>query len=88
MATREALAEELNPFQIAKQQFNRAADYLDLDHSTRNVLSSPKRQLIVSIPVKMDGGDVQVFRGLPRPTQHRARALQGRHPLSPKRDAG
>ncbi len=63
MATREALAEELNPFQIARQQFNRAADYLDLDASTRNVLSSPKRQLIVSVPVKMDGGDVQVFEG-------------------------
>jgi glutamate dehydrogenase (NAD(P)+) len=63
MATREALAEELNPFQIARQQFNRAADYLDLDSSTRNVLSTPKRQLIVSIPVKMDGGDVQVFEG-------------------------
>ena len=27
MATREALQEELNPFEIAKQQFNRAADY-------------------------------------------------------------
>ena len=63
MATREALAEELNPFQIARQQFNRAADYLELDTSTRNVLSNPKRQLIVSIPVKMDGGDVQVFEG-------------------------
>ncbi len=63
MATREAVQEELNPFQIAKQQFNRAADYLDLDQSTRNVLSAAKRQLIVSIPVKMDGGDVQVFEG-------------------------
>jgi glutamate dehydrogenase (NAD(P)+) len=29
----------------------------------RHVLSSAKRQLIVSIPVKMDGGDVQVFEG-------------------------
>lgn len=63
MATREALREELNPFEIAKQQFNRAADFLNLDHSTREVLSSPKRQLIVSIPVKMDGGDVKVFEG-------------------------
>jgi glutamate dehydrogenase (NAD(P)+) len=63
MASREALAEELNPFKIAKQQFNRAADFLNLDQSTRDVLSSPKRQLIVSIPVKMDGGDVQVFEG-------------------------
>jgi glutamate dehydrogenase (NAD(P)+) len=63
MSSKEALQEELNPFQIAKQQFNRAADYLDLDQSTRNVLSAAKRQLIVSIPVKMDGGDVQVFEG-------------------------
>lgn len=63
MATKEAFREELNPFEIAKQQFNRAADYLNLDASLRNVLQSPKRQLIVSIPVKMDGGDVQVFEG-------------------------
>src|SRR4026209_2171111 len=63
MATQKAFQEELNPYEIAKQQFNRAADYLDLDSSTRAVLSTPKRQLIVSIPVKMDGGDVQVFEG-------------------------
>jgi glutamate dehydrogenase (NAD(P)+) len=63
MAAKEAFQEELNPFAIAKRQFNKAADYLDLDMSVRNVLSSPKRQLIVSIPVKMDGGEVQVFEG-------------------------
>jgi len=63
MATRQAFSEELNPFEIAIQQFNRAADYLELDNSTRQVLSTAKRQLIVSIPVKMDGGDVQVFEG-------------------------
>ena len=71
MATKEAFQEELNPsfqeelnpFEIAKQQFNRAADYLDLEPSMRRVLETPKRQLIVSIPVKMDGGDVQVFEG-------------------------
>jgi glutamate dehydrogenase (NAD(P)+) len=63
MATREAFNEELNPFEIAKQQFNIAADYLNLDSSLRDVLQTPKRQLIVSIPVKMDGGDVKVFEG-------------------------
>src|SRR2546425_5262061 len=63
MVPKEAIREELNPFEIAKQQFNKAADYLDLDASTRQVLSNTKRQLIVSIPVKMDGGDVQVFEG-------------------------
>src|SRR4026208_1120917 len=63
MATQKAFQENLNPFDIAKQQFNRAADYLDLDPSMRHVLENAKRQLIVSIPVKMDGGDVQVFEG-------------------------
>jgi glutamate dehydrogenase (NAD(P)+) len=63
MATQKAFQEELNPFEIAKQQFHRAADYLELDSSIRNVLQNTKRQLIVSIPVKMDGGDVQVFEG-------------------------
>jgi glutamate dehydrogenase (NAD(P)+) len=55
--------EELNPFKIAKQQFDLAADYLELDDSMRRVLKHAKRQLVVSIPVKMDGGDVHVFEG-------------------------
>lgn len=63
LEARKSFQEELNPFEIAKQQFNRAADYLDLGLSMRRVLETPKRQLIVSIPVKMDGGDVQVFEG-------------------------
>ena len=57
------LQEELNPFKIAKQQFDRAADYLELEVSMRRVLKNAKRQLIVSIPVKMDNGEVQVFEG-------------------------
>src|ERR671933_2369714 len=55
--------EELNPFKIAKQQFDRAADYLELEDSMRRVLKNAKRQLIVSIPVKMDSGHVEVFEG-------------------------
>ena len=58
-----ATREELNPFEIARQQFDRAADYLELEQSLRNVLRSAKRQLIVSIPVKMDGGETKVFEG-------------------------
>src|SRR5205085_3670219 len=57
------LQEELNPFKIAKQQFDRAADYLELEVSMRRVLKSAKRQLVVAIPVKMDNGEVQVFEG-------------------------
>jgi len=63
MTTATAPVEELNPFEIAKQQFDRAADYLELEESMRNVLRSAKRQLIVSIPVRMDGGETKVFEG-------------------------
>lgn len=63
MATVAPAKEELNPFEIAKQQFNRAADFLELEESMRAVLRTAKRQLIVSIPVKMDGGETKVFEG-------------------------
>ena len=63
MSSASAPQENLNPFEIAKQQFDRAADYLDLEESMRNVLRSAKRQLIVSIPVRMDGGETKVFEG-------------------------
>jgi glutamate dehydrogenase (NAD(P)+) len=55
--------ENLNPYEFALLQFGRAADHLGLDEGTRAVLSNPKRQLIVSIPVKMDNGKIKVFQG-------------------------
>ena len=36
--------------------------------------ASRERELIVSVPVKMDDGSVQVFQRLPRPAQPRAAA--------------
>ena len=63
MSAAAAPREELNPFEIAKAQFDRAADYLELEESMRNVLRAAKRQLIVSIPVRMDGGETKVFEG-------------------------
>jgi len=56
-------AENLNPYDVALRQFDRAADHLGLDKGTRQVLRTPKRQLIVSIPVKMDDGSIRVFDG-------------------------
>jgi glutamate dehydrogenase (NAD(P)+) len=56
-------AENLNPYEFALRQFERAADHLGLDPGTRAVLSTPKRQLIVSVPVKMDNGSIRAFHG-------------------------
>jgi glutamate dehydrogenase/leucine dehydrogenase len=55
--------ENLNPFAIAQQQFDRAAELLRLDESMREVLRRPKRALIVSVPTRMDDGHTRVFEG-------------------------
>jgi glutamate dehydrogenase/leucine dehydrogenase len=52
-----------NPWEFARQQFDRAANLLELDAGAREVLSNPKRQLQVSIPVRMDDGSLSVFQG-------------------------
>lgn len=52
-----------NPFEMAQTQFDRVADLLDLDKGTRDLLRWPLREYHVSIPVRMDDGSVQVFRG-------------------------
>ena len=58
-----AVKEVLNPFEIAQAQFDTAAEHLKLDPWLREVLRRPKRQLVVSIPTKMDDGTVRVFEG-------------------------
>ena len=55
--------ENLNPYEFALRQFDRAADFLELDSGTRELLSQPKRQLIVSVPIKMDNKKIKVFTG-------------------------
>ena len=52
-----------NPFDVALEQFDRAADILGLDAGLRETLRRPKRQLIVSIPVRMDDGSIRVYEG-------------------------
>jgi glutamate dehydrogenase (NAD(P)+) len=63
MNTAVMLKESLNPFEISQAQFEIAADLLHLDEGMRAILKTPKRQLIVSIPVRMDDGTIQVFEG-------------------------
>jgi glutamate dehydrogenase (NAD(P)+) len=58
-----AVMEELNPFKIAQEQLDEAAEYLQLDPATHAMLREPLRELRILIPVRMDDGHVQVFRG-------------------------
>ena len=63
MTTEQAASAVINPWAVAQQQFDLAADRLNLDPGLRRVLREPRRELIVHFPVKMDDGAVQVFTG-------------------------
>ncbi len=52
-----------NPFESMMSRFDVAAEKLGMDQSTYNVLKSPSKQIIVSLPVTMDDGTVKVFQG-------------------------
>ena len=45
------------------EEFNAAARLLDLEPGLWRVLTSPKRQIVVSCPVEMDSGETEVFTG-------------------------
>src|SRR5208337_697117 len=63
MVPRIAPREDLNPFRIAQIQFDLAAEFLKLDQGLRQILRTPKRVLEVSIPTKMDNGQVKLLTG-------------------------
>lgn len=52
-----------NPYQMAQRQFDRIADLLDLEQGTRALLREPMREYQFGIPVRMDDGRTEVFRG-------------------------
>lgn len=55
--------DEESPFESMMERFRFAADILELDEGMFQYLASPVKQVIVSIPVVMDSGDIQVFEG-------------------------
>jgi glutamate dehydrogenase (NAD(P)+) len=52
-----------NPFESMMSRFDIAAHILGLDTPTYNVLKSPTKQIIVSLPITMDNGEIKVFEG-------------------------
>ena len=61
--TTERAAPAINPWHVAQQQFDKAAERLNLEPGLRQVLRWPRRELHVHFPVKMDDGSVRVFEG-------------------------
>jgi glutamate dehydrogenase (NAD(P)+) len=52
-----------SPLAAAREQFDRAADHLQLDPGLRAILRVPKREWLVHFPVRMDDGSVRIFDG-------------------------
>ncbi|RPH33603.1 MAG: Glu/Leu/Phe/Val dehydrogenase, partial [Chloroflexi bacterium] len=63
MTDQPTVVEAPNIWAVAQQQFDEAAQKLDLDAGLRRVLRVPKRELTVHFPVTMDDGHVEVFTG-------------------------
>ncbi len=55
--------DEESPFESMMERFRFAADILELDEGMFQYLASPVKQVIVSVPVVMDNGKIQVFEG-------------------------
>ncbi len=51
-----------NPFENAKTQFDRVAEMLELDQSTRDLLRQHRQEIHFTIPVKMDDGTTKIFK--------------------------
>jgi glutamate dehydrogenase (NAD(P)+) len=56
------LSEE-NPFEAMMSRFDFAAQKLSLDPGLYKVLRSPEKQIIVSVPILRDNGEVEVYTG-------------------------
>ncbi|MFW9881936.1 MAG: Glu/Leu/Phe/Val dehydrogenase, partial [Candidatus Thorarchaeota archaeon] len=54
---------DINPFESAKKKLDIAAKVIDLDKNTLEYLKKVERSLIVSIPVIMDDGSLEIFEG-------------------------
>lgn len=52
-----------NPFESMMQRFDVAAEILDLEPGIYNYLKTPTKQIIVSIPIQMDDGRIEIFEG-------------------------
>jgi glutamate dehydrogenase (NAD(P)+) len=57
------MAEHGAIFAAMLQEFNVAARIINLEPGVWNILTHPKRQIIVSCPVQMDNGEIEVFTG-------------------------
>ncbi|MGO9493095.1 MAG: Glu/Leu/Phe/Val family dehydrogenase, partial [Terracidiphilus sp.] len=52
-----------NAYDVAMENFDTAANKLELDKNTREMIKYPERMLTVTVPVRMDDGSIHRFEG-------------------------
>ena len=58
-----AAVAERNPYTLALENFDSAADVLELSQDIREMIKYPERILTVTLPVRMDNGHIRRFEG-------------------------
>jgi glutamate dehydrogenase (NAD(P)+) len=72
----------INPFQTAQRQLDEAAELLGLSPALHAFLREPMQEVAFTIPLQMDDGSHEVFKGF-RIQYNTARGpARGRDPLS------
>ncbi|MCK4894003.1 MAG: Glu/Leu/Phe/Val dehydrogenase [Calditrichia bacterium] len=54
---------QINPFESAMKQFDKAASLLDLNESQIAMIKEPRRITEVNLPVRMSDGSIRIFKG-------------------------
>jgi len=62
-ASRASLTREYDLFKVVQDYLERAARLVALEPYVRTILSQPKNEIIINFPVRMDSGEVRLFKG-------------------------
>jgi glutamate dehydrogenase (NAD(P)+) len=61
--SRSALPKEYDFFKVVQDYLDRAAKVINLEPYVQTILSQPKNEIIINFPVRMDNGEVRLFKG-------------------------
>ena len=57
------LTDEMSSFEAVTWCFHQAADHLSIDEELQVLMRHPWRELTVSVPIRLDNGNIKVFTG-------------------------
>lgn len=60
---KEKILKKKDMMESVMEQFNRAANHINLHPNIRKILSITNNEIVIHFPVKMDNGDVEIFKG-------------------------